>query len=209
MAASMSYAATVVALFAFRYKNHPKLVEVCYGVQSELSTSRGFYSGDIDFLHCHHRVKSTFGFIAPCRQTVRQPPRSYLPRHSPLVFAPPARAFLSAILNDGIPIAVRLFLIVRRNLERDRLALLEGGATIQADTRNTADSELYRQHLPCLAVRKIRGCTKNGAHLAVGKSSRIKLRRSLGILFVPKANRILGLHAHAPHYSRGDNEGSM
>src|SRR3989344_7057765 len=43
MAASMSYAATVVALFAFRYKNRPKLVEVCYGVQSELSTSRGFY----------------------------------------------------------------------------------------------------------------------------------------------------------------------
>jgi len=60
----MSFAATVVALFAFRYKSHPKLVEACYGVPSELSATRGLNSGDIDFLHRHHRVKCTFGFIA-------------------------------------------------------------------------------------------------------------------------------------------------
>src|SRR3989344_3748005 len=120
----------------------------------------------------------------------------YLPRYSPAVFAPAARAFLTAIPHYRVPITVRFFLIVRRNLERKRLALLEGRTTIETDTGNATNGELYRQHIPCLAVWKIRGRIKNGTYRALGERSSVKLRCSLRILFVPEANRILRLLAH-------------
>ena len=40
---------------------------------------------------------------------------------SPLVFAPPALALLPAITDDCVPVAVRLFLIFGRYLEREGL----------------------------------------------------------------------------------------
>src|SRR3989344_4537380 len=130
--------------------------------------------GDIDFSHSHHCIERTFCLGAPSRKSVSQRTWRYLPRYSPAVFAPAARALLSSIADDGIPISVCFFLIVRRDLERKCLTLLEGRAAIEAHTRNPADGELDRQHITFLAVREIRGCMKNGAHIAVWKSSGVK-----------------------------------
>src|SRR5262245_39046212 len=74
--------------------------------------------GDIDLLHRHHRVEGALGFRAAGPKCVGQYAWGDLPRKAPPVFAPPARAFLSAIVHDRIPVAVGLFLAVRGDLER-------------------------------------------------------------------------------------------
>ena len=56
--------------------------------------------------------------LSPPTASAGQYTRRDLPRHAPLVFAPAARAFLAAITDDGVPIAIRLSLIVSGDLER-------------------------------------------------------------------------------------------
>ena len=48
----------------------------------------------------------------------------------------PQLAFLAAIADDRVPVAVRLFLIVRCDLEGKRLAVLELRAAVDAETGN-------------------------------------------------------------------------
>src|SRR3989344_2508697 len=165
-----------------------------------LPAARGLNSGDIDFLHCHHRVECALGLGPACCHCFGEHAWRDLPRYSPLVLAPPAFAFLTTIADYRVPIAVCFFLIVCRNHERKCLALFESVAAIQSDTRNAANSELYRKHVACLTAWKIRGRMKNGAYCAVRKGSSVKLRRSLRILLIPEANGILGLRTHMRHY---------
>src|SRR4051812_13236881 len=73
--------------------------------------------GDVDFRHIHHRIKRAFGFIAADRQRPGQHARRDLPGDAPFVLAPAAGTFLAAIADDGVPVAVRLFLIVSGDLE--------------------------------------------------------------------------------------------
>jgi hypothetical protein len=47
----------------------------------------------------------------------------------------PQLAFLAAIADDRVPVAVRLFLIVRCDLEGKRLAVLELWAAVDAADR--------------------------------------------------------------------------
>src|ERR1700739_4186120 len=76
-----------------------------------------FDRGDVNLLHAHHRFKRPLCFIPSGCQRVRQDARRNLPGHAPFVFAPTARALLSAIPDDSVPVAVRLLLIVRGDLE--------------------------------------------------------------------------------------------
>src|SRR5579871_3295226 len=78
---------------------------------------RRFDFGDVNFLHAHHRLERPLCFIPSGRQRVRQDARRNLPGYAPFVLAPPARALLSAIPDDSVPVAVRLLLIVRGDLE--------------------------------------------------------------------------------------------
>jgi hypothetical protein len=64
-----------------------------------------------------------------------------LPRNAPLVFAPAALAFLPAIADDGVPVAVGLVLIVGGNLEREGFVMLERGTAVEADTRDADNRE--------------------------------------------------------------------
>ncbi len=54
----------------------------------------------------------------------------------PSVLAPSALAFGAAIFDDRVPVAVRLFLILRRNLEGKGLVVPERRAAVETETGN-------------------------------------------------------------------------
>src|SRR5438552_14458359 len=80
------------------------------------AASRRLDGGDVDLLHRHHRLERALGLSATGRQRLGQRPRRDLPGEPPAVLAPTARAFLTAIGDNCIPVAVRLRLIVRGDL---------------------------------------------------------------------------------------------
>src|SRR5690349_3236465 len=73
--------------------------------------------GDVDLPHVHHRVESALGLGATGGHRLGQHTRRDLPRQAPFVLAPAAHAFLAAILDDRVPQAIRLRLILGRDLE--------------------------------------------------------------------------------------------
>src|SRR6266571_5062545 len=86
--------------------------------------------GDVDLLHRHHRLEGTLCLTTASGKRVRQRARGDLPGEAPAVLAPTALTFLAAVADDRVPVAVRLFLIVRRDLERKGLAVLELRAAV-------------------------------------------------------------------------------
>src|SRR5262245_16656345 len=156
--------------------------------KASLTAPRRLDCGDVDLSHAHHNFKRALCFIASGRQRFDQYTRRDLPRHTPLVFAPAARAFLAAIIDDGVPVAIRLSLIVSGDLERKGFIMFERRTAVKADTGDTSNFELDRQHISLLARRIVTGCTVDGTHCAVEKGFGIKLSSGLGILIVPEAN---------------------
>src|SRR5687768_11252366 len=73
--------------------------------------------GDVDLRHLHHRVEGTLCFTAASSKRVGEHARGDLPGEAPAVLAPTAGTFLAAIADNRVPVAVRLFLIVCRDLE--------------------------------------------------------------------------------------------
>jgi hypothetical protein len=65
----------------------------------------------------HHRIKRAFCFSAAGSQRLGQYARRDLPGDAPFVLAPTASTFLTAIADDGVPVAVGFLLIVRGDLE--------------------------------------------------------------------------------------------
>src|SRR6476659_957504 len=100
------------------------------------AAARRLDCSDVNFSHCHHRIKRALSFIATGRHCVGQHTRRNLPRHAPFIFAPAAGALLAAIADDGVPIAVGLSLIVSGNLEREGFVMFERGTAVDADTRD-------------------------------------------------------------------------
>jgi hypothetical protein len=95
--------------------------------------------GYVDLLHAQHRIERALCFVAAGSQRLGQHARRDLPGDAPLVFAPAARALLAAVADDGVPVAVGLFLIVGGDLEREGFVVLEDGAAVQADARDSGD----------------------------------------------------------------------
>src|ERR1700704_6068412 len=106
-----------------------------------LAASRRLDFGDVDLLHRHHRVERAPGLSAAGRHRFGQHARGDLPGEAPAVLAPAARAFLAAIADNPVPVAVRLRLIVGGDLEGERLAVLERRAAVEPDARNAEDGE--------------------------------------------------------------------
>src|SRR5262245_47930900 len=159
--------------------------------KASLTAPRRLDCGDVDLSHAHHNFKRALCFIASGRQRFDQYTRRDLPRHTPLVFAPAARAFLAAIIHDRVPIAIRLSLIVSGDLERKGFIVFERWTTVEADTGDASNFELDRQHISLLARRIVTGRTVDGTDRAVGKDIGIKSSSGLGILIVPEANCVL------------------
>ena len=159
--------------------------------------SCGIDPGDVDLLHLHHRLERPLRLRAAGGHRLGQGARRDLPGNAPLVLAPAAFAFLAAIADDGVPVAVGLLLIVGGDLEGKRLAVREHGSAIEADAGNAAHGEVDRQHVALLARGIVARRAKHGLHDAVGKQRCVEARRLLGILLVPQADRVLG-NGHGP-----------
>jgi len=87
--------------------------------------------GNIDLRHRHHRLESPPGLIATSGKRVGQHARRDLPGEAPAILTPTALAFLAAIADDRVPVAVRLFLIVCRYLKGKSLVVFEILATLR------------------------------------------------------------------------------
>ena len=73
----------------------------------------------------HHRVEGALGLGAAGGERLHQRARGDLPGDAPFVLAPAAGAFLAAVADDGVPVAVGLGLVVGGDLEGEGLAVLE------------------------------------------------------------------------------------
>jgi len=110
---------------------------------------------------------------------------------SPLVLAPAARAFLATVSNNRVPQAVRFSLVVRRNLKRKSLAVLERGSPIQAQAGDTHHSELDRQDIALFACGIVTGRAMDSLNCAVGKRIGVERCSVQRGAVVPETNRVL------------------
>src|SRR3546814_14664969 len=84
----------------------------------------GFDLGDVDFLLPHHGFERALGGgRIMVGIDIHELARGYLPVQAPFVLAPVALAFLAAIADDSIPVAVDFLLIFGHYLERKVLVL--------------------------------------------------------------------------------------
>src|SRR5437867_4640011 len=150
--------------------------------------------GDVDLLHRHHRLEGTLCLGATSSKRIGERARGDLPGEAPAVLAPTARTFLAAVADDRAPVAVRLFLIVRRDLKGKGLAVLERGAAVETETGNTQNCELHRQFIALLAARVLAGRLVNGGHLGIRKGGGVEACRLMRVLVEPEVDRVLWLH---------------
>src|SRR5690606_41666891 len=75
-------------------------------------------------------------------------------RRSSDLLAPAAGALLAAVADDGVPQAIGFRLVLRLHLERERLAVAERWASVEADARDPQHGELDRQHIALPAGRR-------------------------------------------------------
>src|SRR5262245_42289318 len=94
------------------------------------ASPRSLDGGDVDFLHRHHGLEGTLCLTATSRKRIDECARGDLPGDAPAILAPTALAFLAAIADDRVPVAVCLFLILRRDLKGKRLAVRERFAAV-------------------------------------------------------------------------------
>jgi hypothetical protein len=145
------------------------------------------------------------GIIASNARFASSPPaasasisaRGVICHDRPAVLAPAARAFLAAVADDGVPVAVGLFLVGRRDLEGKRLAVLERRAAVEAEAGNAENGELDGQDLALLAARVGARCLVDGRDLAIRKCCRVEARRFERVLVVPETDRVLRLYVNA------------
>src|SRR5436309_4101588 len=171
----------------------------CNDVWPALSSSasappRCLDDGDVDLLHRHHRLEDSLRLPATSRERIGQRARGDLPGEAPAVLAPTALAFRSAIADDRVPVTVRLFLILRRDLEGKGLGVPERRAAVETETGNAQDSELHRQHIALFAARIVTGSLVNSGYFTIGKDDGVETRRLMRVLVEPEADRILWLH---------------
>src|SRR5581483_1629434 len=127
-------------------------------------------------------------------QRLDQHARRDLPGDAPAILAPAARAFLAAVVDDGVPVAIGFFLRVGRDLEGKGFGLLECWATVQAEARNARHGEFNGQFVALLAAGEVRRRVVDGGHRAVGKRRGIEARGRERILLEPEADRVLRFH---------------
>src|SRR4030095_9066914 len=133
--------------------------------------------GDVDLLHRHHRREGTLCLTAASRKRIGQRARRDMPGATRAVLAPPALACRPAIAHDRVPVAVRLFLSVRRDLEGKGLAVPERRAAVETETGNAENVEQHCQHIARLAARVVTGRLVNSGHFTIRKGSGVEMRR--------------------------------
>ena len=108
--------------------------------------------------------------------------------------APAAGIGLAAVVDDGVPQPVGLFLGVGGNLERKRHTVRHARPPVHPDAGDARHRELHRQHIARLARRVVGRRPVHRAHRAVGKGLGVKLRGFQGRAVVPEADGVFGDH---------------
>ena len=111
--------------------------------------------------------------------------RPHLSLHQPQALS------CAAVADDRVPVAVRLGLVGGRDLERERLVVLERRPAVEAEARDAQHGELDGQHVPLLPRREVARRAVHRADGRVGKRLGVKPRRLLGVAVVPEADRVL------------------
>ena len=170
-------------------------VENLYGAGAVSAASRGLDGGDVDLAHRHHRLEDALGHgRVGVGIAFGERARRDLPRQAPAVLAPAAFAFLAAVVDDRVPQSVGLGLVVGGDHERERFAVLELRAAVEAQARDAADGEIDRQHVALLAGRVIAGRAMDGVHRAVGEGLGVEVGRVQRGAVEPQADGVLGDH---------------
>src|SRR4051812_5402445 len=89
---------------------------------------------------------------------------------------------------------VRLFLILRRDLEGKSLGVPERWAAVETETGNAHGGELHRQHIALLAARIIIGSPVKSGYFAIREGEGVEARRLMRVLVEPEADRVLWFH---------------
>ena len=156
---------------------------------------RGLDGGDVDLAHRHHRFENALGHGGiGIGIAFGERARGDLPRQAPTILAPAAFAFLAAVVDDRVPQPVGLGLVVGGDHERERFAVLERRAAVEAHARNAADGELDCQHVALSAGRVIAGRAMDGIHRAVGEGLGVEIGRIQRGAVEPQADGVLGDH---------------
>lgn len=160
------------------------------------TTPRRLYGGDIYLAHLHHGLEGAPGGLGVgIRDRLGEGQGGDLPGDAPLVLAPAALARLTTVIDDGVPIAIRLGLGLRCDLEREGPAVADPGAAIEPEAGDPHHPELDRQHIPSLAGGVVGRGAVHGVDGGVGEGACVKPCRLLGIPVIPEANPVLcGCH---------------
>src|SRR5437879_1123304 len=112
------------------------------------------------------------------------------------------------IADDRVPVAVRLFLILRGDLEGKGLGVPERRAAVEAETGNAHNSELHREHIALLAARIVARRRVNRGYFTIRKGGGVEARRLMRVLVEPEADRVLWLHVRElPMLDQGERRG--
>ena len=99
---------------------------------------------------------------------------------------------MPTIVDDRVPVAVGLCLIVGCYLERKRLAVLELRSAIEADTGDARNGEFDNQGIARFAIRIVGRCGNYGANTAVREGFGIEAGGFFCVVVIPHTDRVLG-----------------
>ncbi len=150
-----------------------------------LAAHRRLDLGNVDLLHLHHRLECALCHIAASGHRLGQGARRDLPRQTPFVLAPAARALHAAVTDDRVPITVGLRLVVGGDLKGECLAVLERIPAVETKAWHAAHREFDRQDVARLAAWKVRRCPMHRTDCTVGKGLGVKACGFFRVMIVP------------------------
>lgn len=160
------------------------------------TTPRRLDGGDLYLAHLHHGLEGALGSLGVgIGDRLGEGEGGDLPGDAPPVLAPAALARPAAVLDDGVPVAIRLGLGCRCDLKREGPVVADPGPAVEAEAGDPHHAELDRQHIPPLAGGVVGRGAVHGVDGRVGEEACVKPCRLLGIPVIPEADPVLcGCH---------------
>ena len=98
--------------------------------------------------------------------------------------------------TDGVPVAVGLGLVGGGDLEREGLAVSEGGPAVEPHAGQAEHGELDHQHVSLLAIGVVARRAVDGADGGIGEGGGVEARGCFGIAVEPQADGVAGGCGH-------------
>lgn len=154
--------------------------------------ARRLDGGNVNLVHLHHGLEGASRCLGVgIAYRLDEDLRGDLPGDAPLVLTPAALARLTAMVDDGVPVAIRLGLVLGGHLKRERPVVADPGPAVEAEAGDPHHPELDRQHIPFLAGGIVGRGPVYGTDGGVGEEAGVKPCRLLSIPVIPEANPVL------------------